>query len=63
MYVQLFLIWEFNIGDKKNSIHYYCWTVLSAILTRQQEKFVDTRTLSGNKFHSLLAWYRNEWRP
>ena len=37
MYVQLFLIWEFNIGDKKNSIHYYCWTVLSAILKAARE--------------------------
>ena len=50
MYVQM--IWEFNIDHKKNSIYYPV-----------EQSLVQLRTLSGNMFHSLLAWYRNEWRP
>ena len=59
MYLRV--ISEFNIGHKKNSIHYPVEQFFSAILKAAKE--ADTRTLSGSKLHSLLAWYRNEWRP
>lgn len=38
---------------RKNSIYYPVGKFFSAILKAARE--VDTRTLSGNKFHSLLA--------
>ena len=44
------VISEFNIGHKKNSIHY---PVFSAILKAARE--VDTRTFSGSKLRSLLG--------
>ena len=59
MYVQV--ISEFNIGHKKEQHSISSWKVFGAILKAVRE--ADTRTLSGNKLHSLLAWYRNEWRP
>ena len=47
MYVQV--ISEFNIGHKKNRIHY----PVEQFLGSRRE--ADIWTLSGNKFHSLLA--------
>ena len=51
MYLRV--ISEFNIGHKKNSIHYPVEQFFSAILKAAKE--ADTRTLSGSKLHSLLA--------
>ena len=59
MYVQV--LSEFNICHKKEQHLLSSRKVFSAILKAAKE--VDTRTLSGNKFHSLLIWHQNEWRP
>ena len=50
MYVQV--ISKFNIGHKKTAFIFQL-NSFNAILKAARE--VDTRTLSGNKFHSLLA--------
>lgn len=56
MYLQV--LSEFNICHKKEQHLLSSRKVFSAILKAARE--VDTRTLSGNKFHSLLASYQNE---
>ena len=59
MYVQV--LSEFTICHKKEQHLLSSRKVFSAILKAARE--VDARTLFGNKFHSLLVWHQNEWRP